>query len=89
VSKIEPPVGDPFMDACDTTTVLAFLCSGVPFSIFESLLYAFASAFSSVRKNRGFSIFSPFDNLDPDWTDEPVLADAQAAPEQATSFNRR
>ncbi|MGB4049891.1 MAG: hypothetical protein WBK17_07415, partial [Candidatus Methanoculleus thermohydrogenotrophicum] len=34
-----------------------------PFSVFESFLCAFASAFSSVRKNRGFSIFSPFERV--------------------------
>ena len=45
MSKIEPTVRDPFMDACDNRL-------GVPLSVFESFLCAFASAFSSVRKNR-------------------------------------
>ena len=45
------------------TIFQAFFRSGVPFSAFESLLCAFARAFSSVRKNRGFSIFSPFERV--------------------------
>src|SRR5690606_20704862 len=45
------------------TIFRAFFRSGVPFSAFASLLYAFARAFSSVRKNRGFSIFSPSERV--------------------------
>ena len=62
MSKIEPSVGDPFMDVCNDI-FRAFFRSGVPFSAFESLLCAFARAFSSVRKNQGFSIFSPFERV--------------------------
>src|SRR5690554_1079740 len=45
------------------TIFLAFFHSGVSFFAFESLLCAFARDFSSVRKNRGFSIFSPFESV--------------------------
>src|SRR5690606_27709962 len=45
------------------TIFLAFFRSGVPFPAFENFLCAFARAFSSVRKNRGFSIFSPFERV--------------------------
>jgi len=59
--KIKPPVADSFMNADNNFS--GFFLSGVPFSAFESFLCAFARAFSSVRKNRGFSIFSPFERV--------------------------
>ena len=46
-----------------STTLRAFLRSGVPLGALESFLWALANSCSSSRKNRGLDIFSPFESV--------------------------
>ena len=61
VSKVFTAVGDALVNMANCLP--RFARSGVPFSAFESFRWAFASSFSSRRKKRGLSIFSPVERV--------------------------
>ena len=50
-------------DYPNSTTLMAFFRSSVPFGALDSFLWTLANSFSSSLKNRGLAIFSPLEKV--------------------------